>query len=104
VEGILNKNHKHIYPKRRFYIDEDSWRAHAAEHYDAKGTLIKSAFIIFIQGYDVMAPFNGGMWDSHLSSGISFLGRAGSKGWIKTIPPQPEGFWVSESMVSGSVR
>jgi len=39
VEANLKNDSKHIYTKRRFYIDEDSWAAVAAEMYNAKGDL-----------------------------------------------------------------
>jgi hypothetical protein len=104
VEATLKKGHRHIYPQKRFYIDEDNWRAHAAESYNAQGTLVKAAYIVFIQAYDAMAQFSSSMWDSHLVSGISFLGRAGLKGWVKYVEPQPAQFWASETMVGGSVR
>jgi hypothetical protein len=103
VEATLKKGHRHIYPRKRFYVDEDSWRVHAAESYNVQGILVKASYIAFIQAYDVMAQLNS-MWDTHLVSGIAFLGRAGLKGWLKYIEPQPVKFWTSDSMASGSVR
>jgi hypothetical protein len=39
VEGTLNKGERHIYSKRRFYIDEDSWNIAVADEYDGRGDL-----------------------------------------------------------------
>jgi len=39
VEATLKEGAKHIYHKRRFYLDEDSWAAVAAEMYNAKNQL-----------------------------------------------------------------
>lgn len=39
VEGTLKDNERHIYAKRTFYIDEDSWQVSVADHYDNRGEL-----------------------------------------------------------------
>jgi len=39
VEATLKKGCRHIYHKRRFYLDEDSWAAVAAEMYNSKKEL-----------------------------------------------------------------
>ena len=37
VEATLKPGKRHIYAKRTFYLDEDSWTALAADQYDAGG-------------------------------------------------------------------
>lgn len=39
VEGSLLPGERHIYSKRRFYVDEDSWQILAADQYDSRGDL-----------------------------------------------------------------
>ncbi|PID42477.1 MAG: outer membrane lipoprotein-sorting protein [Proteobacteria bacterium] len=39
IEGILRKGLRHIYHKRRFFLDEDSWQIVLAEEYDKNNTL-----------------------------------------------------------------
>jgi hypothetical protein len=39
VEAILKPGQRHIYHKRRFYIDEDSWSAAVIDQYDERGQL-----------------------------------------------------------------
>lgn len=39
VEASLKSNERHIYAKRTFYIDEDSWQIAIAEHYDNRGQM-----------------------------------------------------------------
>ncbi|MDB5975016.1 MAG: hypothetical protein JWR07_1776 [Nevskia sp.] len=41
VEGELRPGARHTEPKRRFYLDEDTWFAMLAESYDAQGHLWK---------------------------------------------------------------
>src|SRR5204863_9083134 len=37
VEGTLKKGARHLFPKRTFYIDEDTWQILVADMYDARG-------------------------------------------------------------------
>ena len=39
VEADLKDGIRHIYPKRRFYIDEDSWQILAVDQYDDRGEI-----------------------------------------------------------------
>ena len=44
VEATLKPGKRHIYAKRTFYLDEDSWVALASDEYDARGQLYRGAF------------------------------------------------------------
>ncbi|WP_213876211.1 DUF1329 domain-containing protein [Pseudomonas sp. dw_358] len=39
VEGTLKKGMRHVYSKRRLYLDEDSWQAAVVDQYDGRGEL-----------------------------------------------------------------
>ena len=39
VEATLKSGARHIYAKRTFYVDEDSWQIALADHYDSRGEL-----------------------------------------------------------------
>lgn len=39
VEATLKPGTSHLYARRTFFIDEDSWQILAADHYDARGAL-----------------------------------------------------------------
>ncbi|KAF1065770.1 MAG: hypothetical protein GAK45_02113 [Pseudomonas citronellolis] len=39
VEATLKPSARHVYAKRRFYLDEDTWQILAAEMYDSRGEL-----------------------------------------------------------------
>lgn len=43
VEATLKQGTSHIYAKRRFYIDEDSWQILVADHLDARGEMWRVA-------------------------------------------------------------
>ncbi len=45
VEATLKPGKRHIYQKRVFYFDEDSWVALASDEYDARGQLYRGSVV-----------------------------------------------------------
>lgn len=43
VEGTLKDGLRHVYKKRTFYIDEDTWQIAVADHFDERGELWRIA-------------------------------------------------------------
>lgn len=52
VEANLKAGTKHIYPRRTFYVDEDSWQILAVDQYDARGQLWRVSEAHCINYYD----------------------------------------------------
>lgn len=53
IEGTLRKGARHIYSKRRFYIDEDSWQIVIADEYDSRGELWKVSIAYLKSFYEL---------------------------------------------------
>ena len=53
VEAKLKPGTSHIYPRRTFYLDEDSWQALAVDQYDSRGQLWRASEAHCINYYDV---------------------------------------------------
>ena len=53
VVGELRSNKRHIYGKRRLYMDEDSWAAVLADNYDGQGLLWRSNMRTMVNLYDL---------------------------------------------------
>lgn len=53
VEGTLEQGQRHIYSKRRFYIDEDSWGIAIADQYDGRGDLWRVSMAYLKNYYEV---------------------------------------------------
>jgi len=53
VEATLKSGMRHVYGKRVFYIDEDSWQIHVADLYDARGELYRVAVAHGLNYYEV---------------------------------------------------
>ncbi|AIL61768.1 DUF1329 domain-containing protein [Pseudomonas alkylphenolica] len=57
VEATLKPSERHIYAKRVFYIDEDSWGILAVDLYDGRGELWRLQEAHALQRYDVGSAF-----------------------------------------------
>jgi hypothetical protein len=53
VEGVLKEGATHVYSRRRFYVDEDSWQIGASESYDLQGRLWRTAEAHALNYYQV---------------------------------------------------
>ncbi|MDD0977569.1 DUF1329 domain-containing protein [Pseudomonas fontis] len=58
VEATLKPGERHIYAKRVFYIDEDSWGILAADLYDGRGELWRVQEAHSLQRYDVLSAIH----------------------------------------------
>ncbi len=57
VEATLKKGTSHIYQRRTFYLDEDSWTIVLTDKYDARGELWRVAEGHIINHYDIPVPY-----------------------------------------------
>lgn len=57
VEGTLKPGARHVYGKRTFYLDEDSWSVLMEDAYDNRGGLWRVALHGLIQCYDALVPW-----------------------------------------------
>ena len=63
VEGTLKKGSKHIYGKRTFYLDEDTWTVVYEDAYDTRNNLWRVAIHPIIQFYDAKVPwYRANIW------------------------------------------
>ncbi len=53
VEGKLKAGQRHIYGRRTFYLDEDSWNIAVADQYDARGELWRVSVSYLMNYYEV---------------------------------------------------
>lgn len=105
VEATLKPGKRHIYSKRVFYIDEDSWVALASDEYDARGQLYRSAFDHLTFSYDVLAPQSGNHVFYDFVAGIyNLTGMSGPHGGVKYIDPMKPSEWSAETLSGAGVR
>lgn len=53
IEGTVKSGTRHIYSKRRFYLDEDSWNIVEANQYDSRGELWRVHLSYLVNYYHV---------------------------------------------------
>ncbi|MNJ26052.1 hypothetical protein D3C77_205170 [compost metagenome] len=105
VEATLKPGARHIYKKREFYIDEDSWAPLAVDQYDARDTLWRVGFNYPTQSYDVSAfsSWTAGHYD--LIGGSYYINLwPGSSGLRIAAEHQPENFWSPDSLAGSGIR
>ncbi len=107
VEATLKPGKRHIYGKRVFYIDEDSWMIAASDQYDARGQLFRGGFSFQSPSYDVPSPMANPfvMYDFIANSytlPIVNIGKYwGFKHLNAYLPPNE---WSPDSLLGAGIR
>lgn len=58
VEATLKPGKRHVYAKRRFYMDEDSWQIVLVDSYDGRGDLWRAGILNTVYDYAVQGYVN----------------------------------------------
>jgi hypothetical protein len=69
IEANLRPGKRHRYPRRIFYLDEDTWQVSMEEDYDSKGELWRFGDHPAMQFYDVMVPWYRAMLHHDFKTG-----------------------------------
>ena len=105
VEATLREGKRHVYSKRTFYLDEDSWAALASDEYDARGQLYRAGFAYMAPSYDLPAPYTDMFGHYDLVSGVySLTGFIAETGGLKHTKPLPEREWTADALAGAGVR
>ena len=105
VEATLKEGKRHIYAKRTFYVDEDSWVAVAADNYDARGQLFRGSLMFPSFSYDQLATTTSlTCFYDFVAGAYSLQGWSGPKGGLKYSDGWPESSWQPEALAGAGVR
>ena len=106
VEATLKEGKRHIYAKRVFYVDEDSWVAVASDQYDARGQLYRSGFMHTNPSYDQPAPSTTGQSvHDFVGGGYNINGLLGAYTvGLKFIDPLSATAWTADALAAAGVR
>lgn len=106
VEGTLATGKSHIAPRRRLYIDEDTWMAVYSESWDEDGRLWKAAHGTMYLMPDVPAVILGSQFVYDLVLGGYVLGFAFNDEDVhyKVTSPHPPAMLAPEALIRGAAR
>jgi hypothetical protein len=106
VEATLKPGKRHIYTKRVFFLDEDSWMAVASDQYDGNGKLYRSSFAFQSYSYDAQAPFGDTFAIYDFNSGAyNITGLFGPHNGLKYMTELPrDSAWSPEALAGAGLR
>jgi hypothetical protein len=106
VEATLKPGKRHIYAKRTFYLDEDSWAALASDQYDARGQLFRGSFAFMAPAYEIPAPIADSVMTYDLIAGSYSLvvGNLGGYYGNKFVDPAAASEWSPDALAGSGVR
>jgi hypothetical protein len=105
VEATLKEGKRHVYSKRTFYLDEDSWAALASDEYDARGQLWRTGLAYMAPSYDLPAPYTD-MFSHYdlVSRAYQLTGFIAETGGLRHTKPLSDREWTADSLAGSGVR
>ncbi|RJF91873.1 DUF1329 domain-containing protein [Noviherbaspirillum saxi] len=105
VDAKLKEGQRHIYSRRTFYVDEDSWNIIAVDQYDGRGQLWRPGFAYQVQNYDVPAPSNMTAGHYDLIAGSYYLNTWPGAGGMRIGDMlQPASSWSPDNLAGKGIR
>ncbi len=105
VEATLKPGKHHIYARRTYYLDEDSWVALASDEYDARGQLFVAGFSNPVFVYDQQAiNCDNYMIYNFAVGAYTVSGLQGGYSGTRYGDPLPPMQWAPEALAGSGVR
>lgn len=106
VEANLVGGKRHVMPKRRFYLDEDTWQAVLADNWDAKGQLWKTEYMLNIVAPDLPGVINSSFGVYDLQTGGWFANNVANayRDQFTFRKPWATSFFTPDALASEGVR
>ncbi len=102
VEAALAPGKRHVVPKRRYYIDEDSWAVMMMDGYDSQGKLWRTSQVMnmIVPDAGMHATNTGVVYNLEAStmSAIQYLDG------FKVVAPRSVNYWSADALSSDSSR
>ncbi|WP_267873772.1 DUF1329 domain-containing protein [Massilia sp. WF1] len=107
VDATLKPGKRHVSPKSRYYIDEDSWYALLGDRWDAQGKLARTTYLLPIVAPDVPAFVRSSFGLYDLIGGSSYLGSLYNDEAVQIRvedKPFPASTYSPDSMAGQGIR
>ena len=104
VDSHLKKGSRHLYSRRTFYMDEDSWVAGAGEMYDGRGNLWRVQYNYTANLYDRDSGFGSAYGAYDLLQNIYNLNGKPIPGEFRNGVTQGDKYFTPKGMARSGVR
>jgi hypothetical protein len=107
VEATLAAGKRHVVPKRKYYIDEDSWQIVLFDGWDAKGQLWRTNYSLMLTAPDIPAVTSFVMWGGYdLQTGAYYLNMSSNElpRQYEVTPPMARTVFSPESLANEGGR
>jgi len=104
VDSHLKEGNRHLYSRRTFYIDEDSWTALAGEMYDGRGNLWRLQYLYNAQYYDRESAFGSAYGAYDLLQNIYNLNAKPIPGKLWHGVDESDKYFTPKGMARAGIR
>ena len=104
VEANLKEGSRHLYSKRRFYVDEDMWAGLAADNYDGRGNMWRVQYAYGANLYDIKSNYHFAYGAYDVLQGIYNLNTKPLPGGFKNGVKEGEKYFSPKGMSRTGVR
>jgi hypothetical protein len=104
VEAELKEGSRHLYSKRRYYVDEDTWNTLAGEAYDGRGELWRVQYAYGANLYDRQAYYSMPYGAYDLVQGVYNINAKPIPGKFRNGVKQNDKYFTAKGLARGGVR
>lgn len=106
VEATLAPGKRHVVPKRRFYIDEDTWAVVLADGYDAEGKLWRTQLSVPFVAPEIPAVVTQTFATFNLQAGTWMVNNLYNDlpTQFKVVPRRPDAYFSPDALAGAGVR
>lgn len=105
IEARLKPGKRHVYSRRVFYLDEDSWAALMSDQYDGRGQLYRAGMVLMAPSYDLPGPFADPFLHYDLVTGVYAInGWPSASGWLRHGSCLSENEWSPDALAGAGIR
>ena len=104
VDSTLKAGKRHLYGRRTFYMDEDSWTALTGEMYDGRGELWRVQYAYPATLYDRTGSYSASYGSYDLLQNLYNLNAKPIPGKFKNGVSQKSKYFTAKGMARGGVR
>jgi hypothetical protein len=104
IEGTRKAGARHVYSKKVWQLDEDSWSFLSYQSYDDAGKLYRAQYYPMYQAYDIKMPTTHNQVGYDFVKNGWFIGSAATGAGWREIDPLPESYLTPDSMAAKGVR